>query len=90
MEGTVRHLMTEEEDITEMEGLISIYQPFQKATEAMSTERYPSVSTVKPLLFQLLEKTLQVKADNSRCEKVGRDQARFCREVPGFCSAAGY
>ena len=74
MEGKVRHLMVEGEDITIMENLVSILQPFQKATEALSTEQYPSISTVKPLLFQLMEKTLQEKAnDDSTCKKVKKE-----------------
>ena len=40
----------------------------------MSSEQYPSISTVEPLLFQLMEKTLQEKAnDDSTCKKVNKE-----------------
>ena len=38
----------------------TIIESFQHATEAMSGEKYPTVSTIKPLLYKLVEKTLAI------------------------------
>ena len=43
--------------------------PFQKATEAMSGEKYSTISTVKPLLFKLLKVTLKVSDSDSPMNK---------------------
>lgn len=57
MEEKVRHLMPESNEI---EQLVEILKPFQHATEAMSGEKYPTVSTINPLLYKLVEKTLAI------------------------------
>lgn len=57
MEEKVRHLMPKSNEI---EQLVEILKPFQHATEAMSGEKYPTVSTINPLLYKLVEKTLAI------------------------------
>ena len=52
MEGKSRHLMPENQEWTVIEELITILKTFQSITEAMSKEKYPSISSVKPLLFK--------------------------------------
>ena len=62
MEGQNTHLIPDGEEWNTIEGLINVLKPFQKATdhEAMSDEKYSTISTVKPLLFKLLKITLKV------------------------------
>ena len=60
MEGRNTHLIPDGEEWVTIDELISVLKPFQKATEAMSGEKYSTISTVKPLLFKLLTVTLQV------------------------------
>ena len=54
----------------------------------MSSEQYPSISTVEPLLFQLMEKTLQEKAnDDSTCKKVNKEiKSDLAGRYQEFCS----
>ena len=68
-EGKVRYLMPEGGDWTVIEELVNILEPFQKVTEAMSTEKYPTISSVKPLLYKLLEKVLKVEDSDSSISK---------------------
>ena len=65
MEGKVRHLMPESDEWTITEKLVEILKPFQHATEAMSGEKYPTVSTIKPLLYKLVKKTLAIGDSDS-------------------------
>ena len=60
MEGKVRHLMPDGDEWVIIELLVDILKPFQHATEVMSAVKYPTVSTVKPLLYKLLEKSLKI------------------------------
>ena len=60
MSGKVRHLMPESDEWVIIEELVDILKPFHHATEVLSAEKYPTFSTVKPLLYKLLEKALQV------------------------------
>ena len=59
MDRKVRHLMPEGEEWTIIEHLVEILTPFQQATEAMGTVKYPTLSMVKPLLYKLSEVTLK-------------------------------
>lgn len=70
MEGKVRHLTLEGDEWTIIEEIIAVLKPFQQATEAMSTEKYPSISSVKPLLHKLLEKILVILPTDSSTSKV--------------------
>ena len=71
MEGRNTHLIPDGEEWVTIDGLISVHKPFQKATEAMSGEKYSTISTVKPLLFKLLMVTLQVcDADSSTTKRI--------------------
>lgn len=65
IDGTARHLMPESGEWTLIEQLVEILKPFQVATEVMSGEKYPTVSTVKPLLYKLTEKTLALNDGDS-------------------------
>ena len=49
--------MPEGEEWATIDGLISILKPFQKATK--TSEKYSTLSTVKPLLFKLFNVTLK-------------------------------
>ena len=69
MEGKVRHLMPESDDWMVIEILVDILKPFQHAKEVMSAVKYPTVSTVKPLLHKLLEQTLKVSENDGTTEK---------------------
>ena len=68
-ERKVRYLMPEGGDWTVIEELVNILEPFQKVTEAMSTEKYPTISSVKPLLYKLLERVLKVDNSDSSISK---------------------
>lgn len=59
----------EEWSITEV--LIDILMPFEQATEATSAVKYPKLSTVKPLLYKLVNGTL---------EESQREYLRGCKE----------
>ena len=68
MEGKVRHLMPEGEEWSVIELLVEVLRPFQQATEAV---KYPTLSTVKPLLYKLLERTLKIEdSDSATAKKV--------------------
>lgn len=54
IDGRVRHLMPEGEGWSVIEVLVDILKLFQQATEAMGAVRYPTFSTVKPLLYKLV------------------------------------
>ena len=45
------------------------FEPFQKVTEAMTMEQYPTISSVKPLLYKLLERVLKVEDSDSSISK---------------------
>ena len=71
MEGKVRHLMPEGEEWSVIELLVEVLRPFQQATEAMGAVKYPTLSTVKPLLYKLLERTLKIEdSDSATAKKV--------------------
>ena len=59
MEGQNTHLIPDGDEWIIIDGLVGVLKPFQKATEAMSGEKYSTISTVKPLLFKLLKVTLK-------------------------------
>ena len=71
MSGKVRHLMPESDEWVIIEELVDILKPFHHATEVLSAEKYPTFSTVKPLLYKLLEKALKVNdGDTSTIKEV--------------------
>ena len=41
-----RYLMPDNDEWTLIESLVTVLKPFQKATEMMSTAKYPSLSTI--------------------------------------------
>ena len=47
-------------------------KPFQKVTEAMSGEKYSTISTAKPLLFKLLKVTLTVSDSDAPTKLIKR------------------
>ena len=69
MEGKVRHLMPEADEWVVIELLVDILKPFQHATEAMGVVQYPTLSTVKPLLYKLLERTLKIADSDTETAK---------------------
>ena len=61
--------MPEGDEWTVIELLVDILKPFHRATEAMGGAKYPTLSTVKPLLHVLLEKTLKVTSSDTAVAK---------------------
>ena len=61
--------MPEDEEWSIIEVLVDILKPFQQATEAMGAVKYPTLSTVKPLLYKLVKRTLAVKESDSEVAK---------------------
>ena len=57
MEGKVQYLMPEGEEWSIIDNLIKILEPFQNITEVTSIEKFPTISSVRPLLYKLLEKS---------------------------------
>ena len=55
--------MLESGDWEVVEMLADLLKPFQQATTVMGAVRYLTVSTVKPLLYKLLTKTLKITDD---------------------------
>ena len=76
MEGKVRHLMPEGDEWTVIELLVDILKPFHRATEAMGAAKYPTLSTVKPLLHVLLEKTLKDTSSDTAVAKEVKEAIR--------------
>ena len=60
------YLMPDNDEWTLIESLVTVLKPFQKATEMMSTAKYPSLSTIQPLLHMLVNQTLATADDDSR------------------------
>ena len=60
VEGKDRHLMLESGDWELVEILVDLLKPFQQATTVMGAVVYPTLNTVKPLLYKLLTKTLKI------------------------------
>ena len=46
IEGKVQYLMPEGEEWNIIDNLINILEPFQKITEAISNEKFPTISSV--------------------------------------------
>ena len=57
--------MAEGEEWSVIELLVDILTPFQQANETMGAVKYPTLSTVKPLLYKRSEKILKM-ADSDR------------------------
>ena len=90
MEGRNTHFMPEGKDWKIIDTLISVLGPFQKATEAMSGEAYPTISITKPLLHKLLNVTLKTSESDFHCMKHQESHSRRPEhKVPvHFCPAA--
>ena len=69
MDGRVRHLMPEDVEWSIIEVPVDILKPFQEATEAMGAVKYPTLSTLKPLLYMLVKRTLTGKESGSEVAK---------------------
>ena len=52
IEGKDRHLMLESGDWEVVEMLADLLKLFQQATTVMGAVRYPTLSTIKPLIVQ--------------------------------------
>jgi len=53
IEGKVQYLLPEGEEWNIIESLIDILEPFQKTTEVMCRQKFPTISSVRPLLYKL-------------------------------------
>ena len=56
-----------------IDDLIKNLEPFQKITEVMSKEKFPTISSVRPLLYKLLEKTLKITSDDNATTKAMKE-----------------
>lgn len=57
--ATTRELNLSPSELTQMELLVQILEPLAQATEMLSTDGYPSLSVMQPLLASLLKKQLK-------------------------------
>ena len=57
-------LMLQDSDVKIMENLVEILKPFFKITETISGENYITVSSIKPLLYHLLNTDLNARDDD--------------------------
>ena len=73
IEGKVQYLMPEGEEWNIIDNLINILEPFQKITEVISNEKFPTISSVRPLLYKLLEKTLKITSDDNATTKAMKE-----------------
>ena len=73
IEGKAQHLMPEGEEWSIIDNLIKILDPFQKITEVMSKEKFPTISSVRPLLYKLLEKTLKIISSDNTTTKAMKE-----------------
>ena len=74
VEGKDRHLMLESGDWEVVEMLVELLKPFQQATTLMGAVKYPTLSTVKPLLYKLITKTLKITDEDSvTCKTVKQE-----------------
>ena len=76
MEGRLQHLMPEGEEWNIIENLVNILHLFQEATEVMSTDKYPTISSVKPVLYKLIEKTLKEKDDDGTTNQLMKKEIK--------------
>ena len=73
IKSKVQYLMPEGEEWSIIDNLIKILDPFQRITEAMSNEKFPTISSVRPLLYKLLEKTLKITSDDNATTKAMKE-----------------
>ena len=76
VEGKDRHLMLEIGDWEVVEMLVELLKPFQQATTVMGAVRYPTLSTVMPLLYKLLTKTLKITQGDSATSKAVKQEIK--------------
>lgn len=55
------------------DSMVSILHPFQETTEIMSTEKYSTISSVKPVLYKLIEKTLKEEEDGATIKMMKKE-----------------
>ena len=84
VEGKVQYLMPEGEEWNIIDNLINILEPFQKITEVISNEKFPTISSVRPLLYKLLEKTLKITSDDNATTKAMKEAVSkdLSKQVP--------
>ena len=56
--------------------LVGLLKPFQQATTVMGAVRYPTISTVKPLLYELLTKPLKINSGDSATSKTVKHEIK--------------
>ena len=76
MEGKLQCLMPEGEEWNIIESLVSILDPLQEDNEVMSTDKYPTISSVKPVLYKLIEKTLKEREDDGTTTKMMKKEIK--------------
>jgi len=76
IEGKLQHLMPEGEEWNVIDNLINILHHFQEATEVMSTDKYATISSVKPVLYKLTEKTLKERGDDGTTTKLMKKEIK--------------
>ena len=76
IEGKLQHLMPEGEEWNVIDNLVDIIHPFQEATEVMSTDKYATISSVKPVLYKLTEKTLKERDDDGMTTKLMKKEIK--------------
>ena len=54
--------------------IVDLLKPFQQATTVMRAVRYPTLSTVQPLLYKLFTKTLKITDEDSATAKAVRSR----------------
>ena len=73
-EGQAFNVGSGDWEIGEM--LVDLLKPFQQATTVMGAVRYPTLSTVKPLLYKLLAKTLNITDGDSATTKAVKQEIK--------------
>ena len=73
--------------------LLPVLKPLVDATEALSSEAYPSVSCIIPMVIGLIKHDLAPQEDDSdvvetfKCKVIVGLRSRICLpDDPGFCS----
>ena len=61
----VRSLFPDGPEWNLLEDLVTVLEPFEEATKALSGSNYPTISMISPLLYQVCKVTLKVNEDDN-------------------------
>ena len=61
----VRSLFPDGPEWNLLEDLVTVLEPFEEATKALSGSNYPTISMISPLLYQVCKVTLKVNEDKN-------------------------